>query len=137
LHLITNPPQKATHKQSHIAGRLRFRLVGDDVRSLFLNDKLTEVDRRIDSPDCLTLYVSTMAKRITGRQLRHGAPEENLSPGESVVIEKRGGKKFELTRIDKGSINFNEQMDRVFREIPAEGKRVKTNLARTLLEDRE
>ena len=78
-----------------------------------------------------------MAKRITGRQLRHGAPEENLSPGESVVIEKRGGKKFELTRIDKGSINFNEQMDRVFREIPAEGKRVKTNLARTLLEDRE
>jgi hypothetical protein len=76
-------------------------------------------------------------KRITGRQLRHGAPEENLSPGESVVIEKRGGKKFELTRIDKGAINFNDQMDRVFREIPAEGKRMKTNLARTLLEDRE
>ena len=78
-----------------------------------------------------------MAKRITGRQLRHGAPEENLSPGESVVIEKRGGKKFELTRIDNGPINFNDQMDRVFTEIPAEGKRVKTNLARTLLEDRE
>ena len=78
-----------------------------------------------------------MAKRITGRQLRHGAPEENLSPGESVVIEKRGGKKFELTRIDKGPVNFNEQMDRIFHEIPAQGKRVKTNLARTLLEDRE
>jgi hypothetical protein len=78
-----------------------------------------------------------MAKRITGRQLRHGAPEENLSPGESVVIEKRGGKKFELTRIDKGPINFNDQMDRIFREIPTEGKRMKTNLARTLLEDRE
>ncbi len=76
-------------------------------------------------------------KRITGRELRHGAPEENLSPGESIVIEKRGGKRFELTRIDKGAVNFNEQMERVFREIPAEGKRVKTNLARTLLEDRE
>ena len=77
------------------------------------------------------------SKRITGRQLRHGAPEENLSPGQSIVIEKRGGKRFELTRIDAGPANFNEQMDQVFREIPAEGKRVKTNLARTLMEDRE
>jgi hypothetical protein len=76
-------------------------------------------------------------KRISGRQLRHGAPEENLSPGESLVIEKRGGKRFELTRIDTGPANFNEQMDHIFREIPPEGKRVKTNLARLLLEDRE
>ena len=76
-------------------------------------------------------------KRITGRQLRHGAPEENLSPGQSVVIEKRGGKRFELTRIDSGPANFNAQMDQIFREIPAEGRRVKTNLARTLLEERE
>jgi hypothetical protein len=77
------------------------------------------------------------SKRITGRQLRHGAPEENLSPGQSLVIEKRGGKRFELTRIDSGPVNFNEQMDQIFREIPAHGKRVKTNLARSLLEDRE
>jgi hypothetical protein len=77
------------------------------------------------------------SKRITGRQLRHGAPEENLSPGQSLVIEKRGGKRFELTRIDSGPVNFNKQMDQIFREIPAEGKRVKTNLARTLLEERE
>jgi hypothetical protein len=77
------------------------------------------------------------SKRISGRELRHGAPEESLSPGESIVVEKRGGKKFELTRIDKGAVNFNEQMDRIFQEIPAEGKRVKTNLARILLEDRE
>ena len=61
-------------------------------------------------------------KRITGRQLRHGAPEENLSPGQSVVIEKRGGKRFELTRIDSGPANFNAQMDQIFREIPAEGR---------------
>ena len=76
-------------------------------------------------------------KRISGRQLRHGAPEESLAPGESLVIEKRGGKRFELTRIDTGSVNFNEQMDQIFREIPAEGKRIRTHLARTLLEDRE
>ena len=77
------------------------------------------------------------SKRISGRQLRHGAPEENLSPGQSLVIEKRGGKRFELTRIDSGPVNINEQMDQIFREIPPEGKRVKTNLARLLLEDRE
>jgi hypothetical protein len=76
-------------------------------------------------------------KRITGRQLRHGAPEESLSPGQSLVIEKRGGKRFELTRIDTGPVSFNEQMDRVFREIPREGERVKTNLARMLMEDRQ
>ena len=77
------------------------------------------------------------SKRITGRQLRHGAPEENLSPGQSLVVEKRGGKRFALTRIDAGPANFNEQMDQIFKEIPAEGKPVKTNLARTVLEDRE
>lgn len=77
------------------------------------------------------------SKRITGRQLRHGAPEESLSPGQSVVIEKRGGKQFELTRIDSGSVNFNEQMGQIFKEIPPEGRRVKTNLARILLEERE
>ena len=77
------------------------------------------------------------SKRITGRQLRHGAPEENLSPGHSLVIEKRGGKRFKLTRIDAGPVNFNQQMEQIFRAIPAKGKRVRTNLARTLLEDRE
>jgi hypothetical protein len=77
------------------------------------------------------------SKRITGRQLRHGAPEESLSPGQSLMIEKRGGKRFELTRIDTGPVNFNERMDQVFREIPAEGKRLKTNLASMLIEERE
>ena len=76
-------------------------------------------------------------KRITGRQLRHGSPEEKLSPGESLIIEKRGGKRFELTRIDAGAVNFNEQMNEIFQEIPVQGKRLRTNLARTLLEDRE
>ena len=76
-------------------------------------------------------------KRISGRQLRHGAPEEGLSPGQSLVIEKRGSKRFELTRIDTRPANFNDQMDQIFREIPPAGDRVKTNLARLLLEDRE
>jgi hypothetical protein len=54
-----------------------------------------------------------------------------------LVIEKRGGKRFELTRIDTGPANFNAQMDQIFREIPPEAKSVKTNLARVLFEDRE
>ena len=77
------------------------------------------------------------SKRITGRELRHGAPEERLSPGQSLVIEKRGGKRFALTRIDSGPVNFNEHMDQIFREIPREGMRPKTKLARTLMEERE
>jgi len=77
------------------------------------------------------------SKRISGRQLRHGSHEENLSPGESLVIEKRSGKRFELTRIDTGPANFNAKMDLLFQEIPPTGKRVKTNLAQMLLEDRE
>jgi hypothetical protein len=76
-------------------------------------------------------------RRITGRQLRHGAPEENLSPGQSLTIEKRGGKRFELTRTDAGKTNINEQMRRIFREIPPDGPRVKTNLAKILIENRE
>ena len=76
-------------------------------------------------------------KRITGRELRHGSPEEGLSPGQSIIIEKRGGKCFSLTRIDNGPVNFNVQMDQIFHEIPAEGEKVRTNLARILLEDRE
>jgi hypothetical protein len=76
-------------------------------------------------------------KRISGRQLRHGTPEECLSPGESLMIEKQRGKRFELTRVDKGPVNFNEQMNQIFHEIPGEGKLPKTNLVRALLEDRE
>jgi hypothetical protein len=77
------------------------------------------------------------SKKITGRELRHGSPEENLSPGQSLEIEKRGGKRFRLTRIDTGPSNLNEQMDQIFREIPDEGEPVKTNLARIIIEDRE
>ena len=75
-------------------------------------------------------------KQTTGSNWRRGTPEENLS-SESLVFKQRGVKKLKPTRIDKGAVNFNGQMNRVFREIPAHGKRVKTNLSRTLLEERE
>ena len=76
-------------------------------------------------------------RRISGRQLRHGSPEESLAPGQTVVVEKRGGKVFELTRIDAGARNINAQLDQLFQDLPAAGARVKTNLARIITEDRE
>jgi hypothetical protein len=39
-------------------------------------------------------------KTITGRELRRGTPEERLMPGESLIVQKQGGKVFELRRVD-------------------------------------
>ena len=87
---------------------------------------------------CLTYKVSTMTeKHISGRKLRHGSPEESLSPGKSLTVRKRGGKEFQLTRTDPGKRDINAQMDQLFKDIPPEGPRVKTDLVRVLLEERE
>ena len=76
-------------------------------------------------------------KRISGRKLRHGAPEELLSPGESVLVEKRGGKVFELTRVDVGDKSISAGLDRLLAEMPPGGPACQTDLARIILEDRE
>jgi len=76
-------------------------------------------------------------KNITGRQLRHGSPEETLSPGESLTVRKRGGKVFQLTRTDSGRRDINAEIDQLFKDIPPETPRVKTDFVRVLLEDRE
>jgi len=76
-------------------------------------------------------------KRITGRQLRHGTPEETLAPGQTIVIEKRGGKIFEMKRVDAGARSINAELDRLLQEMPPEGGREKTDLARIITEDRE
>lgn len=76
-------------------------------------------------------------KHITGRDLRRKTPEENLAPGESVTIKKNGGKVFELTRVDTARKSMNAGLDRLLAEMPPEGRRVRTNLARVIIEDRE
>ena len=76
-------------------------------------------------------------KTISGRQLRHGAPEETLSPGESVRVKKRDGKVFELCRVDRGERDILVDLDRIFEEIPRTGMPRPTNLARIIIEDRE
>ena len=76
-------------------------------------------------------------KHLTGRDLRRGTPEEKLAPGESVLIKKNRGKVFELTRVDAGTKSMNAALDKILAEIPPTGRRVRTNLARAIIEDRE
>ena len=76
-------------------------------------------------------------KKISGRQLRHGAPEETLSPGEAVLVEKRGGKLFELRRIDSGRKSLTAGLDQLLADMPSVGPAVRTDLARIITEDRE
>lgn len=76
-------------------------------------------------------------KHITGRQLRHGSPEESLSPGESVQIHKRGGKVFELRRIDAGGKDILTGLDHLLAEMPAAEAAGPVDLAKIIIEDRE
>ena len=76
-------------------------------------------------------------KHITGRQLRHESPEESLSPGESVQVHKRGGKIFELRRIDAGEKNLLEGLDNLLLEMPATGPACRVDLAKIIIEDRD
>jgi len=76
-------------------------------------------------------------KTISGSQLRHGAPEEALSPGEAVRVKKRDGKVFELRRVDSGGRDILADLDQILEEIPTTGPAHATDLARVVIEDRE
>jgi hypothetical protein len=54
-----------------------------------------------------------------------------------MTITKRGGKVFEMTRTDAGVRDINAQLDQLLKDIPPEGPRVKINLAKIILEERE
>lgn len=85
----------------------------------------------------ITDMSTNVQKTITGRELRRGAPEEKLRPGESVLVEKKSGKLFELRRVDASPKSIVAAVDRIIQEVPLEGRRVKTNLVKIFLEDRE
>ncbi len=76
-------------------------------------------------------------KSISARKLRRQAIEEQLAPGESIQVTKEGGKVFELRRVDPGQGDINDGLDRLLEEMPPEGKRVRIDLARIIVEDRE
>jgi hypothetical protein len=78
-----------------------------------------------------------MRKTITGRELRRGAPEENLAPGEALIVKKKGGKTFEVKRVDEGLRSINAALDKLLGEMPPEGPEVPVDLSRIIIEDRE
>ena len=76
-------------------------------------------------------------KTITGRDLRRGALEEGLRPGESVLIEKKSGKLFELKRADARPRSIVAAVDKIIEEVPIEGRRAKMDVVKVFLKDRE
>ena len=76
-------------------------------------------------------------KTITGRELRRSTPEERLMPGESIIVQKQGGKVFELKRVDVREKSILKGLDQLLQDIPNPGKPARTNLARIIIEDRE
>jgi hypothetical protein len=58
-------------------------------------------------------------------------------PGESVVVQKQGGKVFELKRVDVQSPSILKALDQLLEDIPNPGDAVRTDLARIIIEDRE
>ena len=76
-------------------------------------------------------------RHISGRRLRREAVEEQLAPGESLRVNKEGGKVFELKRLDAGHKDINQGLDRLLSEMPPTGPRMRTNLSRIIVEDRE
>jgi hypothetical protein len=58
-------------------------------------------------------------------------------PGESVVVQKQGGKVFELKRVDVQSPSILKALDQLLEDIPNPGDAVRTDLARVIIEDRE
>jgi hypothetical protein len=85
----------------------------------------------------LTDVTMKARKTITGRDLRRGAPEEQLGPGEAVIIEKKSGKLFELKRVDATPKSMVAAVDKLIEEVPIPGERIPTDLARLIVEERE
>jgi hypothetical protein len=76
-------------------------------------------------------------KAISGRELRRGTPEEKLTPGESILIHKQGGKVFQLRRVDSGEKGFIRQLDELLADTANSNQQVPTDFSRVILEDRE
>ena len=58
-------------------------------------------------------------------------------PGESIVVQKQGGKVFELKRVDVAEPSILKGLDQLLQDIPNPGETVRTNLAQIIIEDRE
>jgi hypothetical protein len=98
---------------------------------------VTPTDRLRRADSQRMMLALTGNKTISGRQLHHGAPEEALSPGESIRVKKRDGKVFDLRRVDSGGRDILADLDQILEEIPTRNATRTTDLARIIIEDRE
>ena len=58
-------------------------------------------------------------------------------PGESVIVQKQGGKVFELKRVDVQPQSILKAVDQLLEDIPNPGAPGRTSLARIIIEGRE
>ncbi|MHB8523799.1 MAG: hypothetical protein ACYDH9_24010 [Limisphaerales bacterium] len=74
---------------------------------------------------------------VTGRDLRRSNPEERLAPGKKLVVIKKGGKLFEMRRVDQGKRNMLAELNQIIKEIPIARDASSRQLSSIVLEDRE
>lgn len=74
---------------------------------------------------------------VTSRDLRRGNPEERLAPNEKLGVATRGGKLFEMRRVDQGKRNMLAELNQIIKEIPIVRDASSRRLSSTFLEDRE
>jgi hypothetical protein len=62
--------------------------------------------------------------------------KESLRPGEAVIVKKSNAKRTQV-RVDARKKSINAALDNLFQEIPRKGPKVRTDLSRIIIEDRE
>jgi hypothetical protein len=75
-------------------------------------------------------------KNIPGRQRQRRRPQKSPC-GKNLIIKKPERKVSRLTPTDSGKRDINAQLDQLFKDIPLKGPRVKTDLVRAFLKERE
>ena len=68
---------------------------------------------------------------------RIAKPPESCHVGKALMIEKQSDKVRELKRVDSKSKSIIAAVDKIIAEVPIEERRVKTDLVKAFLEDRE
>lgn len=77
-----------------------------------------------------------VTKTITSRELKRGAPEEALAPGQALRVKKSSGKEFLLVR-ESEAPDLAALHQEIMHDIPLTGPSQKTNLAAWHQEDEE
>lgn len=74
---------------------------------------------------------------VTSRALRRVQPEQRLALGEKRMVARKGGKVLELRHVDGRPKSITADLAALFADMPPQGSRVKVNLSRIIVEDRE